>query len=85
MISCAHVIFTKYLPATDTKGSRITARFAYGPHKVTISFPYELGHEERHMAAAQFLIEKRNPSLKIISSGDMPGGMVFTVNLKGAA
>ena len=85
MFSAAHVIFTKYLPPTDTRGARITAKFSFGLEKVTIPFPYELDHDERHEAAAKALILKRNPALRLVSCGEIPLGMVFTANHGGAS
>ena len=50
-------IITKYLPATDTKGSRIKAS-AEGVKSVVISWNYVLGIEANHAAAARGLCEK---------------------------
>lgn len=47
-------ITTKYLPCTNTKGSRIQAKTASGI-KVTISYPYELSGVDCHALAAETL------------------------------
>ena len=49
-------IVTKYLPATNTRGSRIKAYCERGA--VTISYPYELTIEAAHIAAADALIAR---------------------------
>lgn len=70
-------IITKYVGPTDTKGSRISARFLVGGGKVFIPFPYELNSEERHRAAASALIQKYNRELTITKSADSLTGYVF--------
>lgn len=49
-------IVTKYLPATNTKGSRIKAQCARG--SLTVSYPHELSGEACHIYAAKQLIAK---------------------------
>jgi hypothetical protein len=49
------LIRTKYIPATDTTGSRIKATF--GGKTKSISYPYELSGGEVHRKAAQAWIE----------------------------
>jgi hypothetical protein len=49
-------IITKYLPATNTKGSRIKATCGAG--STTISYPHELSGQAVHRAAAEALIVK---------------------------
>ena len=49
-------IQTKYLPATDSNGSRIKARCARG--SITIPFPYELTGDETHRAAVHALVNR---------------------------
>lgn len=70
-------IITKYVGPTDTKGSRISARFLVGGGKVSIPFPYVLTSEERHRAAAEALIERYNRELTITKSADSITGYVF--------
>lgn len=50
-------IQTKYLGASNTKGSRIKA-FTSNGHNVTIPFPHEFSHEECHFQAVKALVEK---------------------------
>ena len=45
-------ITTKYLPATDTKGTRIKAT-AYGEKPVIVAWDYNMNAEQNHLAAAQ--------------------------------
>ena len=49
-------IHTKYLPATNTRGSRIKATSAAG--SVTIPYPHELSGQAVHRAAADALVAK---------------------------
>ena len=49
-------IITKYLPATNTKGSRIKATCNRG--SCTIPYPYELSGDAVHNAAAQALVNR---------------------------
>jgi hypothetical protein len=50
-------IITKYLPATDLRGSRVKATCERG--SVTIGYPYERGPgEDAHRAACEALVEK---------------------------
>lgn len=53
-------IITKYVPATDFRGSRIKAiaPFSGKPRTVTIPYPYELSGEAVHRAAAVALCAK---------------------------
>jgi hypothetical protein len=51
-------ILTKYLPATNTRGSRIQAS-AEGGNRISIPYPHELREgEETHRAAANALCAK---------------------------
>jgi hypothetical protein len=49
-------IHTKYLPATDSNGSRIKAKCARG--SITIPFSYELIGDETHRAAVHALVNR---------------------------
>lgn len=49
-------ILTKYIPATNTRGSRIKAICDRG--SLTIAYPHELSGDAVHVAAAQALCEK---------------------------
>jgi len=60
-------IVTKYLPATDTKGSRIKATCEGG--SVTIGYPHELHQgQPAHRAAAQALAAKFNWPYKYLGA-----------------
>ena len=50
-------IQTKYIPATNFKGSRIKAWTTNG-HSVTIPFPHEFSHEICHFQAVKALVKK---------------------------
>lgn len=52
-----NAITTKYLPATDTKGARITA-FDGDRNRVTIGYPHELSGVDVHTKAARELCKK---------------------------
>lgn len=72
------VITTKYMPATNTKGSRIRATMTYGK-SVEIPYPHELSGRECHNKAVHACL-KRNmldhrPNRFII--GDSPQGYVY--------
>ena len=49
-------IQTKYLPATESNGSRIKAKCARG--SITIPFPHELTGDETHRAAVLALVTR---------------------------
>jgi len=49
-------ITTKYLPATNFKGSRIKAECERG--SITIRYPHEFSGDEVHIHAADMLVQK---------------------------
>ena len=49
-------IETKYIPATNTRGSRIKAECERG--SITIDYPHELSGDAVHIAAADALVAK---------------------------
>ena len=53
-------IHTKYLPATNTKPSRIKASASNGFLSVIISHPHETGNHMDHFEAVKALIAKHN-------------------------
>ena len=53
----SHAITTKYLPCTNTRGSRIQAKTASGI-KVTIDYPHELSGVDCHALAAEKLAKQ---------------------------
>lgn len=79
-------IITKYLPATNFKGSRIRAKCARG--SILISYPHELSGEAVHLYAARELVKRfatedfnqyktppdKNPWLKPRVCGGLPDG-----------
>ena len=52
-------IHTKYLPATNTKSSRIKA-YTWGGLTVTISYTHALSYEMVHFEAAKALVAKHD-------------------------
>jgi len=68
-------IFTKYIPATNTKGSRIKA-YDGGKNQKTISYDNALNSEELHAKAAIELCKKMNWKGELISGG-FNNGYVF--------
>jgi len=95
MQSTGQSIITKYLPATNSRPSRIKATCDRG--SITISYPHELSGDAVHIAAVSELVHKfaaedlasrgepkdGNPWLRPFASGGLPvqGGMahVFIV------
>ena len=68
-------IHTKYLPATNSRGSRIKAYTASG-FTVTIGYPHEFSGEACHYAAAVALVAKHklNWDLSDMRYGDSADG-----------
>jgi hypothetical protein len=76
-------ITTKFLSATNTRGSRIKATCDAG--SVTISYPYELDYPDTHRKAAQALVDKlgwNTDSYGNLIVGGLPNnaGCVFVFN-----
>jgi len=74
-------IVTKYLPATNFRGSRIKAACVDG--SVTIPYPYEFSGQAVHRAAAEALVAKFFPALvgAPLLGGSLPDGRtVFVFN-----
>ena len=61
-------IITKYIPATDSKGSRIKAT-AEGVKSLSIPYPHELNSEEGHKLAASLLCERMEWKGELVSGG----------------
>jgi hypothetical protein len=72
-------IRTRYLPATNTKPSRIKAD-DYCGNSVTISFPYEFSGEEAFKSAAIALCEKMGWSKELIGGGTDTGYVFCFIN-----
>jgi len=51
------LIFTKFLPPTNTKGPRIKA-YRRGDVSVTVAFNYEADQRDNHLSAARALMKK---------------------------
>ena len=71
-------IHTKFLPATNTKGSRIKA-YTLNGHSATVSVDHALSGEIRHFAAARALVAKYSLDwdLSNMCWGDSADGKCF--------
>ena len=72
-----HAIFTKFLPCSNTRGSRIRAKFEIGGGAISIPYPHHLSGESAHELAARTLIDKFNPDFLLIESAGIKSGFVF--------
>lgn len=69
-------IITKYIPATNTKGSRISASDCDG-NRVTVAYDTQLSGMDCYSVAAQALVDKMGwPDLAMIG-GAIKGGYAF--------
>lgn len=57
-------IHTKYLPCTNTRGSRIKAYTSTG-FTASVPYPHELSYEVAHFAAVKELVRKHNLDWKL--------------------
>lgn len=78
----SQAITTKYLPCTNTRGSRIQAKTTSGI-KVTISYPHELSGVDCHALAAEQLarqlgwLESGTAFEQQYAAGGLQTGYVF--------
>jgi hypothetical protein len=72
-------IHTKYIPASNTKGSRIKA-YVEGGLSATISYPHEYSYERCHFEAVKTLVEKHKLHWDISNMrfGDSADGKGYT-------
>lgn len=70
-------ISTKYLPATNTRGSRIKAMTTSGISK-TVGYKYELNTDQNHIEAAKALFNELDWKGEI-AVGATPKGYTFTM------
>ena len=77
-------IYTKYIPATNTLGSRIKAydipNNGGKQRSISIPYPHELSGEMVHFEAVKVFKEKYlpySPSLTDMRYGNAPNGYVF--------
>lgn len=75
-------ILTKYMPATNTKPSRIKAWTSGGAKTIVRSYQHELSTDDEHMRVAQELAGIMGWSGEFIegSLGDKQGGNVYVIN-----
>lgn len=75
-----YAIVTKYLPATDTRGARITAWGGGLSKRVTIPYPHELSGEFAHREAAMAFVKRNgfdrlaSKYANVLAPGVMPDG-----------
>ena len=69
-------ISTKYLPATNTKGSRIKATSTSGI-SITAPYMYECSEADNHWAACSWLMEKLDWHGNKMIQGSTKDGYVF--------
>jgi hypothetical protein len=82
MTYVTQAIETKYIKATNTRGSRIKAT-AWGG-SVTIGYDYALDTDGAHKAAADALIAKMGWSGTFAQGGNVKGDGYYFVNVQGA-
>ncbi len=82
MTTVTQAIETKYLGATNTKGSRIKASAAAG--SVTLPYDYALDAQGNHKAAADALIAKLGWTGTFAQGGNVKGDGYYFVNVEGA-
>ena len=81
------LIFTKFIPATDTQGSQIKATLG-DPVEIihTIPYPHQLSGEQKHILAAKTLATKlRNNKVRYVLDEDgieMANGYAFIVTIE---
>lgn len=71
-------IKTKYLPATNYKGSRIKAEYYDG--SIVISYDYSMSIVDLHRLAATKLIAKLGWGMPILHTGELKDGMVHVLS-----
>lgn len=69
-------ISTKYLSATNTKGSRIKAQASSASESITIAYDYSLDCEQAHAKAAMLLANKLDWKGEYAAGGN-DNGYVF--------
>ncbi len=82
MTYVTQAIETKYVRATNTRGSRIKAT-AWGG-TITIGYDYALDTDGAHKAAADALIAKMGWSGTFAQGGNVKGDGYYFVNVQGA-
>jgi hypothetical protein len=82
MTYVTQAIETKYIKATNTRGSRIKAT-AWGG-SITIGYDYALDTDGAHKAAADALIAKMGWSGTFAQGGNVKGDGYYFVNVQGA-
>lgn len=82
MTFVTQAIETKYIKATNTRGSRIKAT-AWGG-SITVGYDYALDTDGAHKAAADALIAKMGWSGTFAQGGNVKGDGYYFVNVQGA-
>lgn len=82
MTFITQAIETKYLPATNNRGSRIKATAWAG--SVTVPYDHALNADDNHAAAALALRYKMGWQGKFAQGGNAKGNGYYFVNVEGA-
>lgn len=69
-------IITKYHAQTNTRGARISAQTESGV-KVSIPYPHDLNHDDRHECAVRALCDKMGWTGTLVSGGLAKGNHVY--------
>ena len=81
MTTTTQAIETRYLGASNTKGTRIKAT-AFGG-SVTVGYDYALDAQDNHRAAADALIAKLGWTGTFAQGGNVTGTGYYFVNVEG--
>jgi hypothetical protein len=74
-------ILTKYLGATNTRGSRIKATAKRGRETVTMTVPYDHAASDAFQVGAEALRDKYWPGETLYRAGvTLDNGDIFTIN-----
>ena len=71
-------IFTRFIPCTNTKGSRIAA-FDSDNNRVTIAYNHSAKNDDRYREAAIALVHKMNWAPVVLAEGGTKEGSVFVM------
>lgn len=71
------IITTKYLPATNTLGSRFKATCSQG--SVTTGYDYTKGSYENHFAVCEQLLKKLQVFGEVVDVEDTKTGYLFAI------
>lgn len=77
------IIYTRFVGATNTRGSRIVASAPFGPRKkVEVAYDHALAAAKNHLAAAQKFLQHGYTQYDLIGHGDAPDGAGYAYIFK---